>query len=665
MEEYNIKELLNLASTGQINLNDYISKDEFKQKLYDYIQQNGIEYADFRAIVANVGEEKIIESLDIQNLASQTNGDRVFTVLLENGNTRILDEITKKEELRDVFISNLDKNYGTISQSYSQYFKKIVDSLNKENSWPKNAAYLVSGLTEKDKRDITMNNYNKEIIVDVLSNAENEVVEDYLKFNPKALDTVKEVGIVRLAEKGVQFPPKITSQKEFFESIKASNMKQFRKNINHVYRTSYSPVLEGRIKSYEKNILDSFNKENGVLSLYDLDNPEAVENILQSKDGFIADYDVRKELGIYLTSKTNMDSKFSNYQNILRERLNLNIDVNSIDTLEIEGISDDEEITQSLYRLKENVIRMKEELRITREKVEKNLSQISNSKFDEVLPDYLFSDTKNNVEINIDEMLSYDKSLGEDSVFSKEKTSMYEKIKNISNLSSKDKKELYDSLKDKDMVSELYQDFSNLRKKSYDEINKVLYKSAKGDNISLNKTEELGVEAQELKGEPFYMLVRVVNNEFKEETNKGFSCYSLISDKNLNVFENGRGTFLYGYDNIDPNLIENVFESDSYTMTGTQNKTDRPNRIMRPKDIVESDSSYSEINIKNIKNEKDGKSYKEMKPSYIVCMDKEPSKELLEEAKRLNIPITMIDRQRYKDAHYKKNEYKEYDSDIN
>ena len=152
MKEYNIKELLNLASTGQINLNDYISKDEFKQKLYDYIQQNGIEYADFRAMVANVGEEKIIESLDIQNLASQTNGDRVFTVLLENGNTRILDEITKKEELRDVFISNLDKNYGTISQSYSQYFKKIVDSLNKENSWPKNAAYLVSGLTEKERK---------------------------------------------------------------------------------------------------------------------------------------------------------------------------------------------------------------------------------------------------------------------------------------------------------------------------------------------------------------------------------------------------------------------------------------------------------------------------------------------------------------------------------
>ena len=180
MKEYNIKELLNLASTGQINLNDYISKDEFKQKLYDYIQQNGIEYADFRAIVANVGEEKIIESLDIQNLASQTNGDRVFTVLLENGNTRILDEITKKEELRDVFISNLDKNYGTISQSYSQYFKKIVDSLNKENSWPKNAAYLVSGLKEKDKRDITMNNYNKEIIVDVLSNAENVSSKIYI-----------------------------------------------------------------------------------------------------------------------------------------------------------------------------------------------------------------------------------------------------------------------------------------------------------------------------------------------------------------------------------------------------------------------------------------------------------------------------------------------------
>ena len=46
-------------------------------------------------------------------------------------------------------------------------------------------------------------------------------------------------------------------------------------------------------------------------------------------------------------------------------------------------------------------------------------------------------------------------------------------------------------------------------------------------------------------------------------------------------------------------------------------------------------------------------------------MDKEPSKELLDEAKRLGIPITMVDREKYKEAQFKKNEYKEYDSDIN
>ena len=668
MGEYNIKELLNQASTGIINLNDYISKEDFKQQLYDYATTQGIEYQDFRALISNIGEDSVIENLDIKRLVSSPNGERVFTMLLERGNNKILDNICKDTELRDLFINNLDKNFSMISaQSHSKQIKTIVESLNKEGNWSPKASYLLNGLSQADKTEILMGNYEKDIVKDVIRTADNSTIEHYLKFNPRAFDTIKEVGVVRLAEKGVTFPPKITSQKDFFESLKSHNMVQFRKNINHVYRTSYNPVLEGRIKNYEKEILESLNGKTGISSLYDLDNPEALENILKSKDPYIADYDVRKEIGEYLTSQKYMESKFQKAQDTLRQRLNLNIDVQSMDTIEIDGISDNPEVIESLYRLKDSVTKMKQDFTIIKGKVEKSLSNISNKKFDEVFQDYMFSDTKNNVEINIEEILRFNNSLGEEKELSQEREELYEKIHDIERLSPSEKVEMYNGLKDKNMAATLYKDFAKLRNRSYVELNKALYKSKEmGENISLAKTEELGLETQELKGDPFYMLVRVLNTPYREDTNQEFSCYSLISDKNTNVFGHDRESFIYGYDSVDPKLIENVFESDSYTMTGSQNKTERPNRLMLPKDIVESDSSYSEINVKNVNNDEGKeKKYKEMRPSYLVCMDKEPSKELLDEAKRLGIPITMVDREKYKEAQFKKNEYKEYDSDIN
>ena len=48
-----------------------------------------------------------------------------------------------------------------------------------------------------------------------------------------------------------------------------------------------------------------------------------------------------------------------------------------------------------------------------------------------------------------------------------------------------------------------------------------------------------------------------------------------------------------------------------------------------------------------------------MKPSYIVAMQ-EIAEEQIEESKRLNIPIVVIDRERYKDRQIQ-NQYKSFD----
>lgn len=51
-------------------------------------------------------------------------------------------------------------------------------------------------------------------------------------------------------------------------------------------------------------------------------------------------------------------------------------------------------------------------------------------------------------------------------------------------------------------------------------------------------------------------------------------------------------------------------------------------------------------------------------PSYVVSMDN-PTKEQIEESKRLGIPLVVVERERYKNKKIDDIEYEEYDHDIN
>ena len=81
----------------------------------------------------------------------------------------------------------------------------------------------------------------------------------------------------------------------------------------------------------------------------------------------------------------------------------------------------------------------------------------------------------------------------------------------------------------------------------------------------------------------------------------------------------------------------------SYTVDDKNNLTNRVNRIATPKEIVESNSSFSEINIANEKNRDynetdENYKYKEMKPTGVLCIGK-ITKRQVDECKRLNIPL--------------------------
>lgn len=664
-----LRSILSDMEQEKIDKNQLMKNKGFKDKIYTEFEKNGISYDIMRELIKNVGEKSCIENLDIDKimLSSKNNINIFFTTLMENKTDDLINEVINNEKYFKYFFENLDKNYSAINFCSSSKVMELVEKVNKSDKEIPNIEYLVRGLNDEDKKKVLNGNYNERIFLSVVSDSSNEILQDYIDNNHKALYKYKNMDVMRLADRGISFPPEILKQKDFFEKIKNPDMVKFRRNINTLYRNSYNPVIANKVKKYEEDILNDFNPETGIFNSYNLNDIDNIKKQLSSKDSFIVDPNVRMQLNKFIGNKRNLDAKKNFYNEQIKSKLNLNLTVDDLNSIQINNITDDNIIKNILNRVKSDIDKENIEFNEEYSNTNANLREISNSKFSEVFIDSIFGDTKKNVRINISEMLRYNKKLSENErILDDEKTQIYSKINNIDKLSSKEKFELYNQLKDKDMVSTLYNDFSNLKKKSYEDINNALYKtSLKPEDISLNDTAQTGSEVYKLKGTPFYMLVRALDTPIHKETMNEQSCYSLISGTNTNTFNDGYANYIYGYDSFNPDMVENIFESDSYTFSSDKNITTRPNRIMTKEEITESSTSYSEINIKNKKSDRtNSRKYDEMRPSYIVAMDKY-TKEQIEESKRLGVPIVVIERERYKNKKINDIEYEEYDHDIN
>lgn len=669
LDSKDLRYILKEIEEGRLSKEGILDNSKFKQKLYDEFEKNGISYDIMRSLVKSFGEKSCIDKIDIDKVMT-TNKDRLnifFTTLMENGKDDLINEVINNEKYTKYFFENLDKNYSVISYCRSNKVMELIDKVkDKENDIP-NIEFLPRGLESEDKKKVLDGEYGKKLFLATVYSASNDVLQDYIDKNPKALYTYKDMDVLKLAKNGISFPPEIVKQEEFFNKIKSSNMVDFRRNINIIYRNSFHPSIQKRLKQYESEILKDFNTDTGIFNSYDLNDIDKIKELLDSKDSFLVDPQTRRQLNHYISEKNSIDARHNYYNSQLKSKLNLNFTVDDLNTIDIENITDDANVKNILYRLKEEVANQNEEFYKEKENINSNLKEISNSKFSEVFIDYTFEDTKRNVKINTSEMLRYNgKLVDKEKILNNEKVELYTKINNIDALSLEEKKKLFYDLKDKNMVEELYNDFSSLRRKSYEDINKVLYKAdIDSDDLSVQDVSESGIEVHKLKGNPFYMLVRAMDTPIHKETMNEQSCYSLISGNNTKTFHEGYSNYLYGYDSLEPDMVENVFESDSYTFSSEKNITTRPNRLMTPEEIAESSDSYSEINIKNKKSDRQtSRKYDEMKPSYIVAMDN-MTKEQIEESKRLNIPIVVIERERYKTKRIDDIEYEEYDNNIN
>lgn len=678
----NIEEILKSGNITDIidkikeneNRNEILASDKFKEALYDEFSKNGITYNVMRSLVSTVGIDYCLENLDIEKISASSNDNMsvYFTTLLENNdissdsfNDNLLDKVIEDENYRKLFMENLDKNFSVISNDSSQKMMKLIEKIESlEDEEIPNKKYLTSALNDEDRKKILKEEYSDEIFYSNVNNSSNEIVQEYINLDSKAIYKYADIGVMNLARRGISFPSDIVRRKEFFEQVKSSNMVDFRRNINMINRNSYSLILENKVEKYENDIISSFNPEKGIFESYDIDNIENIDDLLQEKDNFLMDYDAKKNIRKYYELKKDLDERKSNANKALKQRFNLNIEVDDLENVEIDDITDDESLRKTLSDLKREYAVFKDVRQEEFNEYRTKLQELSSQKLGEVCVDSLFKDTKKNVKININEMKRYnDKLEDKEKVIGQQKQEIYDKISNIDALGGNEKYELYNQLKDKNMMSELYSDFSKLKSKSYEEISKALYNPLENEkDLSESDTNLNNSAVFKLKGDQFYMLVRALDRPMKETTLNAHSCYSLISGTNPKTYNDE--AYIYGYDSIDPNMIENVFESDSYTISDS-NITTRPNRIMTKEEITESSSSYSEINIKNKKIEGIPKElYEEKKPSYMVCMD-ELKKEQLEESKRLGIPIVVIDRERYQNKKIDQVEYEEYDMDIN
>ena len=610
-ENVTIDYICKLIECNKLGKEEVMKNDKVKNKIYALLKNSDFSYSDIRNIVSTFGVKECIENLDIDKMMDSNNSYRYFVALNELDNKIILNTAAKNEKYYNHFMERADACFSILSNSNYDDIKAIVDKVNNSKEIPKYFNEFLSGISSNAVEQLVKEDLRDDVLTSIVRNSSTELKQQFISKNPKALHLYKDLNVKQLVNEGIEFPTEILKQETFFEELKGKDFVEFRRNMNRLFSKNYSQELEKRIKDYQENIISEYDSETKMFKEYSkFDSREKLRELDNSKSTYILDDSVKYDMHKYIDDK---------------------------------------------------------------EKLKEVLQKATSDKLSAVIVDRLFSDTKNNVEININEMLRYNGKLSENErALDDKKTAFYNNIKSIDTLTSDEKLAIYNSVKDENMIGELYNDISALRNLSYKKISESLYKSKdNSEDLSFDETQRNDTTTYKLNGKPFNMLVRSLRGKYKEETNNKNSSYSLISSSNMKVFD--EEGYIYGYDSIDYESIVNVYEGDSFSLnTEDKNVTDRPNRIMTPEEITDSDSGYSEINIKNKINEKyDGKStkgkYKEMKPSYILALDK-ANPELVEESKRLNIPLVVVDRVKYKDRQvnykYKEDEVK-YDIDIN
>ena len=604
-----IEEICKYIQEHNIDKKGIIENRKFQEKLYKELGESNFSYSCIRSVVETFGVNTCIDNLDIDKIKDLNSSYRYIVTLSNYGDgKKLINKVALDDKYYDYFLKNIDNCYSILENASYDDVRKIIGKVEKDSEKYKNLNYFYRGINNESKEKLLKEDLSYDLVKDIVSSSNKKIQQSFISNDPRALTMCKDFNILKMAEDGIHFPTDIMKQDYFFEKLKADNFVDFRRNINRLYRNNYSYIIQRKVDNYRESIINSYDKEKGIFKQYDFQTQEQIDKLYESNKNYILDG----------------NTKFDIIKNL-----------------------------KDKYKLNEY------------------LKNRTSEKLSEVIIDSLFNDTKKNVSLNINEMLKYNNHLSKDKkVLDSGKSDFYSIIKNLDNIPNDKKIDMYKELKEKNVMADFYNDISKLKEMSYQEINDSLFKAEDNiDAFSIEESNKNDIGVYDLSKKSYYLLVRVLNRQYHEGTNNSQSSYSLISDKNLSVFDNATNSIIYVYDKVDPKRIINVYEGDSYTVDDRDNLTNRVNRIASPKEIVESNSSFSEINIANEKNKDydgidENYKYKEMRPTGILSMG-EITKEQIEECKRLNIPLLDTGKVIEKNKNINQVEEEQYDKEIN
>lgn len=568
--------------------------EDIKNKLRDGILNDAKEMKDqyryYREVMKYLNPEEVLSLYDSYYLRkffsnSSSGYEYIFFVCLcEKDLNKTVRYVLNDDKMFYEFFKNNDYFYSMFYNLEFDVLKKVIFKM--ESSSDTYSFDFISSCSEEVQRNILNENIKDDTLVRMLGYIRSGVLSEFFKTSKRVNSILPRINILSYIRNGVVFGDKTVCSKEFFEKLKSSSFVEFRENINRVEEKHDPLVIERRLKEYYEELISSYNPLSKMFKEYD-----AIVRNPRIKFGYNNDFILSDDLVVNL-----------------RDVLSWNYDA------------------------------------FNQREVIKLLRETTNKKITEIVVDALFCDNYYNVCLNIKEMLRFNETLSEEEkVLDKSKIDFYKMILDFDNVSCDSKIEIYNNLKDKNYNLEFYEDLRKLKDLSYKKIRESIFKIKENSKcLDFILSKQHGVSVYDLREKKYMLLVRRMGKYFEDSPFER-NCYSLISNENNDVYGNGYG-FLYGFDSFSYDTVLHVLETDAFSMNSKDKSSNYVNRIMSPSEIVNSDNWYSEIQIVNRKNPNGKNKFSALKPSYLVVFD-EIEQEVIEEAKRLSIPVVVISQQ--------------------
>lgn len=591
LEELNIEELLDtISKIPQNKRTPILNNDIIKTKLKNYILEKCKidirHYTSYFKTKLTVVE--ILSLLDLKSIKETFNNEqyqeyKLFEILSNNVEeaNQTINYLLNNKELFIEYMSLIHCFNYKLKYFNHETFMNIIYKLYEYDS-NDYLYYFINYIPLKEQQLIIDEKLDEKILLKLYKYMKQELI-NYLFINDSRMEYLFYELNPNTINKDIKIPNNILNNPKFFDMLKNESFIVFRYNINLIEKHNLPETIELNLKKYYKELLDSYVPSTGLFKQY--------LEIINNKQNY------KFKTRNYIFDRT--------CEKIYKEYIK-NEDINLI----------------------------------------KEYQKLTNYKISEIIIDALFQDNIYNVFLNIKEMLRFNSKLPlNEQVLNENKIEFYNLILKIDSISPEEKIKLYNNLKDKNINLMFYKDLRNLKDKSYEIINKSLFKI---DNYTPDQvlSKKYKVPIYNMENQEYFMLVRSEDSHQKTTETKR-NCYSIISNDNSITYGSGSIT-IYGYNILDIDKVLHIYEKDAYSSDIDDQSTIQKNvinRIMTPEEIVNSSTWYSEIQIINSKSFENDNVYLAKNPDYIISYNA-PSYYDLAESKRLNIPIVIIKEQK-------------------